>query len=398
MAKPYDFVVVGAGLIGLSTARALRQRYPEASLLVLEKETALAQHQSGRNSGVLHSGLYYAPGSLKAELTKTGRQAMLGFCDEHRIAYELCGKVVVATREEELPRLEVLYQRGLDNGLDLRLINAEDLAEIEPHASALQALWVPAAGIVDFPAVNRKLAQRLKAEGVEVRLGTRVVDIREDEQGLVVETSGGAVNAGFLISCAGLFSDRLARMAGLEPSVRIVPFRGEYFGLRKVMREKVRGLIYPLPNPKFPFLGVHLTRMLDGQVLAGPNAVFAYAREGYRSTDFNLRDFVEAAAYPGFLRLAMANLGTGLGEMLRAWSVRAFVRELQRLLPDIQPRDLHPARAGVRAQALGRDGKLVDDFLFARGARSLHVVNAPSPGATACLAIGEHVAGEVGIC
>ena len=391
----YDVVVVGGGLIGLSTARALRASYPGLRVLVLEKEEQLAQHQSGRNSGVLHSGLYYPQESEKARLTAAGRQAMLAFCDEHALAYDLCGKVVVATREEELPRLQALYQRGLENGLDISLLDESGLREIEPHARALRALWVPAAGIVDFPAVNHKLAELLAAEGVEVRRGSRVTAIRESADGLQLKTNRGVLRAGFLVNCAGLFSDRLARMSGLDPGVRIVPFRGEYYGLRKDARDRVRGLIYPLPAPDFPFLGVHLTRMIDGQVLAGPNAVLAYAREGYKATDINLRDLGEALAYPGFLRLALGNLGRGLGEMLRAWSPRAFVRDLQRMLPGIEAKDLHPARAGIRAQALGRDGKLVNDFLFARGERSLHVVNAPSPGATASLAIGRHVASQL---
>lgn len=388
----FDCAVIGAGLVGLSTARAVQRRFPGARVLVLEKEERVAMHQSGRNSGVLHSGVYYPPGSLKARLTAAGRSAMLQFCEEHRVAHELCGKVVLANWEGHLSRLAALAQRGKANGLQVELIDAQQLRGHEPHAQALQALWVPEAGVVDFPAVAGMLAKQIVASGGEVHLGARVRGLAFAHGVHQIRTHQGLVVAKFLVNCAGLFSDRLARRAGLDPELRIVPFRGEYFRLKGRARDKVRGLIYPLPDPDFPFLGVHLTRMTTGEVLAGPNAVLAFAREGYTAGDFNLGELSETISYPGFLRLARANLGHGLREMLRAGSRQRFAQALQRLVPSLIAEDLEPARTGVRAQAVDHDGSLVDDFRFVQGEQAVHVVNAPSPAATASLAIGDYVA------
>ena len=393
--RVYDFAVIGGGLIGLATARALQARLPDASLVLLEKENQVASHQSGRNSGVLHSGIYYKAGSLKSELTARGREVMLDFCTTHNIRSELCGKVIVASREDELPRLEALMQRGLDNRLDVKLIDAGELKHIEPHAKALKALWIPQAGIVDYRAVAEKLARGVRELGGAVRYGAKVLGVLDVRDGVTLKIQSGQIQAGFVVNCAGLFSDRLARMASVDPGLRIIPFRGEYFRLKPEARRYVRGLIYPLPDPEFPFLGVHLTRMTDGEVLVGPNAVFSLKREGYKTTEFSFRDALESMTYAGFWKLVLPNIGTGFGEMMRSWNVAAFTRAVQSLVPDIKMEDLLPARSGVRAQAVDRDGKLVEDFRFAKEKRWLHVLNAPSPGATASLAIGEYVAEHV---
>ncbi|UYN92549.1 MAG: L-2-hydroxyglutarate oxidase [Anaerolineales bacterium] len=392
--KTHDFAVIGAGLIGLATARALLQKYPGSSLVVLEKEPQVAAHQSGRNSGVLHSGIYYKHGSLKAQLTAAGRQAMLAFCDEHSIKYEMTGKLIVATNEEELPRLQPLYERGTENGLALEIIGPEGIAEIEPHVKAIQAIWVRQAGIVDYRHVAQALAEELVREGAEVRLNAKLQRFERKNGVLHLQTSNGEVQTRIAVNCGGLFSDRLARLTGIDPGLRIVPFRGEYFRLRAEAQHLVRGMVYPLADPRFPFLGVHLTRMTDGEVLVGPNAVFSLRREGYFSRDFELTDTLESLSYSGFWRLVLPNLGTGLGELMRSGSVRAFAREVQKMLPAIKAEHLLPARAGVRAQAVDTDGKLVEDFRFAHGDGWLHVLNAPSPGATASLAIGEYVAAQ----
>lgn len=388
----FDFAVVGGGLVGLASAYALLKAHPGASLVLLEKEPQVAAHQSGRNSGVLHSGIYYAPGSLKATLTAKGRKAMIEFCQRHGIAHEMCGKVILATTDEEVPRLEPLLQRGRDNGLNVKLIDAGELAEIEPEARASKAIWVPETGIVDYKTVASKLANEVKRMRAELRFGARWLasEIRGKDVGLL--TSDGRMQARLAVNCAGLFSDRIARATGVDPGLKIVPFRGEYFALKAEARKWVRGLIYPLADPRFPFLGVHLTRMTDGNVLAGPNAVFSLKREGYVGGDFDAGDTLESLTYSGFWRLVLPNMGAGLGEMLRAWNVRVFAAALQKLVPRLRGEHLEPARAGVRAQAVDRDGKLVDDFRFGRSEGWLHVLNAPSPAATASLAIGETIA------
>jgi L-2-hydroxyglutarate oxidase len=391
----FDFAIVGGGIIGLSTARALLQRYPNARLLVLEKEPGLARHQTGHNSGVIHSGVYYKPGSLKARYTREGVAALVEFCREQGIEHELCGKVIVATEPDELPLLDDLHERGLENGLKVEKIGPEELRELEPHASGLAALKVPEAGIVDFARIAEALAALVEEEGGELRTSTEVEGISETNNEVEISTNGGTFRTRTLVNCAGLHSDRVARLSGVEAGVKIVPFRGEYYELRPEKRYLVKNIIYPVPDPSFPFLDVHLTRTIEGGVDAGPNAVLALAREGYKKTDFNLRDSIEVLTYPGLWRLARAYWRTGLGEIVRSFSKKAFVRSLKKLVPEVEEEDLVPIEAGVRAQALTKDGKLVDDFLIVEGKNSVHVLNAPSPAATAAIPIGETVAKRI---
>ncbi len=391
----FDFAIVGGGIIGLSTARALLQRYPNARLLVLEKEPGLARHQTGHNSGVIHSGVYYKPGSLKARYTREGVAALVEFCREQGIEHELCGKVIVATEPDELPLLDDLHERGLENGLKVEKIGPEELRELEPHASGLAALKVPEAGIVDFARIAEALAALVEEEGGELRTSTEVEGISETNNEVEISTNGGTFRARTLVNCAGLHSDRVARLSGVEAGVKIVPFRGEYYELRPEKRYLVKNIIYPVPDPSFPFLDVHLTRTIEGGVDAGPNAVLALAREGYKKTDFNLRDSIEVLTYPGLWRLARAYWRTGLGEIVRSFSKKAFVRSLKKLVPEVEEEDLVPIEAGVRAQALAKDGKLVDDFLIVEGKNSVHVLNAPSPAATAAIPIGETIAKRI---
>jgi L-2-hydroxyglutarate oxidase len=391
----YDYAIVGGGIVGLAVARALGLRRPGARLLVIEKEAAWARHQTGHNSGVIHSGIYYAPGSLKARLSRAGSQSMVAFCREHNLRHEVCGKVIVATEERELPLLERLFQRGQANNLDVQRLNADQVREFEPHVRSLQGLRVPTTGIVDYRQVCATLAGLIEKQGGRLQLNTRLCGVREPAGSLVLETTQGFFETRFLVNCAGLHSDRVARLAEAEPAAQIVPFRGEYYELKPERRSLVKGLIYPVPNPDFPFLGVHFTRMIDGSVHAGPNAVLSFKREGYHRTDFNLRDTAETFLFPGFWRMLEKNLREGLKEMHRSFSKAAFVRSLQALIPEVQADDLVPSEAGVRAQALQPDGKLVDDFLFVRGTHSLHVCNAPSPAATASLEIAKIVVEQV---
>ena len=388
----YNVVVIGGGVVGLGVALEIIRRYPHLRLLLLEKEDRVARHQSGHNSGVIHSGVYYKPGSLKARLCVTGAAAMVEFCREHGIAHEVCGKVIVATHADELPRLEELRKRGEANGLTgLRMIGPEELKEIEPHAAGLKALVVPATGITDYAVVCEKYAELISAGGGTVLTSAAATGIRRSANEVVVETSRGAFSTDSLINCAGLFSDRISRMAGDEPGVMIVPFRGEYYDLTPERASLVRALIYPVPDPRFPFLGVHFTRRITGRVDAGPNAVLALAREGYRHRDINLRDLASSLAFPGFWRMARQHWRNGLDEWHRSLSKPAFVRALQRLLPEVGENDLVPGGSGVRAQALKPDGALVDDFQFVPSGKVLHVLNVPSPAATASLAIGKAI-------
>ena len=393
-----DVAVIGGGIVGLATAMALTER-TRATVVVLEAEDRLAAHQTGHNSGVIHSGLYYKPGSLRARDCVAGREALYRFCAEHGIAHERCGKVVVAVEEHELPRLEELERRGRANGLQgLRRLGPEEIREHEPHARGVAGLFVPDTGIVDYTAVAEVYAGCVRAAGGSVVTGARVTACRCDPSpggaaaGLVLETARGALRCGALVNCAGLHSDRVARLCGVEPGVRIVPFRGEYYELAPERRHLVRNLIYPVPDPAFPFLGVHFTRRVSGGVEAGPNAVLALKRDGYGRADFSLRDTAGLLGYGGFWRLGRRYWRMGLGEAWRSLSTAAFVAALRRLVPEIRPADVRRAGAGVRAQALGPDGRLLDDFCFADGERAVHVLNAPSPAATASIAIGRAVA------
>jgi len=390
-----DFVIVGGGIVGLATARELMMRFPRARAMLLEKESELSLHQTGRNSGVIHSGIYYKPGSFKARFARAGATSMVEFCREHGIPHEVCGKVIVATREEELPRLESLYERGLENELPVERISREEVAEVEPHVKCVGGIRVPTTGITDYRAVTLAYADSFMAAGGEVKFGCEVRAIRRSGAAHVVETTDGEIEARFVINCAGLHSDRIAKASGADPEAKIVPFRGEYFELVPAKRDLVKTLIYPVPNPEFPFLGVHFTKMIDGTVHAGPNAVLAFKREGYSKTDFDARDFFETMTFGGFWRMAGKHLGEGLKEIHRSLSKAAFVRSLQELIPEVKSEDLVPCKAGVRAQALRRNGKLVDDFLFESGPGILHVCNAPSPAATASLEIGKSIVEKV---
>jgi L-2-hydroxyglutarate oxidase len=385
-------VVVGAGLIGLATALALIRRVAGGRVVVLDKEDAIARHQSLRNSGVIHSGVYYRPGSLKAQFARAGARALLEFCDEHEIAYELCGKLIVATSEEELPRLADLEARAVANGVQLRRLDLREVHEVEPHVTAVAALHLPETGVVDFQSVACAYRHIVEEQGGELRLGTRVVGIESGRTGKVVVTNRGAVETRYVVNCAGLHSDRVAALDGVPLPVRIVPFRGEYYELTPERRGLVRALVYPVPEPQFPFLGVHLTRTIDGAVHAGPNAVLSLKREGYGKRDVDLRDLRDVFSYSGFWRLAARHGLEGARELHRSLSRRAFARALQRLVPELRSADLVPAPAGVRAQALLPDGRLADDFLIVVGERSSQLRNAPSPGATASLLIGQTLA------
>ncbi|HVF00373.1 MAG TPA: L-2-hydroxyglutarate oxidase [Rubrobacteraceae bacterium] len=391
----YDFAVIGGGIVGLSTAWTLLRRYPGAGVVVLEKEETLARHQTGHNSGVIHSGVYYKPGSMKARFAREGGNRLMELCEEHGVAYEICGKVIVATEPEEIPRLRNIYERGIENGLAVEKIGPEELGELEPYATGLAALKVPSTGIVDFVGVAGAFARMIADEGGELHVGTEVTGISETGDRVELRTSGESIRARILINCAGLHSDRVAALAGMETRARIVPFRGEYYDLAPESRHLVKNLIYPVPDPSFPFLGVHFTRKVQGGVETGPNAVLGLAREGYKKTDFRARDLAEVLSYPAFWRLASRNWRMGAGEVFRSLSKKAFVRGLRRLVPQVEKDDLVPVEAGVRAQALMKDGTLADDFLIVEGERSVHVLNAPSPAATACIPIGEAIVDRV---
>ncbi|WP_044499762.1 L-2-hydroxyglutarate oxidase [Nostoc sp. PCC 7107] len=391
----YDFAIVGGGIVGLSTAMSLGKRYPQARILVLEKESNWAFHQTGNNSGVIHSGIYYKPGSFKAKFCRDGSRSMVEFCQEHEIDHEICGKVIVATDEQEIPRLENLYKRGLENGLPVQKISPEEVKEIEPHVSCVAGIRVFSTGIVNYKQVCLKYAQLIQQQGGDLRLNTKVLKIATSGKNQVLETNQGKFETKFVINCAGLHSDRIAKLGGVEPNAKIVPFRGEYYELTPEKRYLVKTLIYPVPNPDFPFLGVHFTKMIDGTVHAGPNAVLSLKREGYKKTDFDLKDFAEVMTYPGFWKLAAKHADEGIQEIIRSFSKAAFVKSLQKLIPEVQAEDLVPTHAGVRAQALMDDGKLVDDFLIIPGQNSIHVCNAPSPAATSSLEIGKAIASQV---
>ena len=396
MTTPFDVGIVGAGIVGLATGWALSERY-RLRIVVLEAEDRVAAHQSSHNSGVLHSGLYYKPGSARARLCTEGREAMAQFCVQHGIAFDRCGKIVVATEPDEIPRLDDLERRGLENGLvGNRRLDPAGLREHEPHVAGIAGLWVPTTGIVDYPAVAAKLAELLTGSGHEVRLGHRLVSMKSDGGEFALGTTGGDVRCRTLVNCGGLYSDRVARICGVDPGVEIVPFRGEYYEIVPERRSLVRNLIYPVPDPRYPFLGVHFTRTTHGDIEAGPNAVLALRRDGYRWRDVSLRDLVGYLRYRGFRAMALKHWRTGVSEVLRSLSKARFHRSLQRLIPELTIDDIRPFRSGVRAQALDRDGQLVDDFRFVQAERMIHVLNAPSPAATASLSIGQTIAEMAG--
>jgi len=390
-----DTLLIGGGIVGLATAWALQRRSPKQRLVVLEKEVDWALHQTGRNSGVLHSGLYYRPGSLKATLCREGRRAMVAFCREHGIAHELCGKVVVGVQDRELPMLDKLSERGRENGLELETLTSDAVRQLEPEVRCLRGIRVPDTGIVNFREVCLKLVELLRAGGAELVTAEEVLGIRRRGGRIQLETSKGDWETQVLVNCAGLQSDRVAALDGLQVPARIVPFRGEYYELTEGRRHLVRSLIYPVPNPEFPFLGVHFTRMIDGSVHAGPNAVLSFKREGYTRTAFRMRDTWDTMTYGGFWRLAAKHWAEGSKEVVRSFIKSAFVRSLQQLVPAVQSADLVPSTPGVRAQALRPDGGLVDDFLIVHSDGAVHVLNAPSPAATASLEIGRKIVEEV---
>ncbi|WP_320068616.1 L-2-hydroxyglutarate oxidase [Micromonospora sp. RTGN7] len=385
------FVVVGGGIVGLAVAHRLVTDRPGDSVTVLEKEAGWAAHQTGHNSGVIHAGVYYKPGSMKATMCKAGSASMVEFCDEHGLSYDICGKLIVATDPAELPRLRALHARASANGLPARLIEAAEAAEYEPHVAAVAALHVSSTGIVDFGAVCRKLAELLAAAGADLRTRTEVTGVANRPDGVVITTTNGEVIGDVLINCAGLHADRISRLAGVPTPVRIVPFRGEYYELTPQRRDLVRGLIYPVPDPQFPFLGVHLTKMIDGSVHAGPNAVLATAREGYSWGRVSPRDVWDELSYRGLWALARRHYRYGLTEAARSLSKKKFAASLARLVPELTPADIVRAGAGVRAQAILPDGGLVDDFLIVEADRQVHVLNAPSPAATSSLEIARHI-------
>ena len=392
MADQFDLIIIGGGILGLATALTVTRQYPRLKLGVVEKESRLAVHQTGHNSGVIHSGIYYKPGSLKARTCVSGGTLLTEFCDRHDIPYERCGKVVVATSADELPRLEELHRRGTANGVaGLEMIGPERLRELEPHAAGIRALYAPPTGIIDYVRVAERYAALVQEAGGEIQCGRQVQKIVSADGQLVVETTGGALRARAVINCGGLQSDRIARLAGAEPALQIVPFRGEYYTLAAHKHALVNNLIYPVPDPAFPFLGVHFTRTLSGEREAGPNAVLAFAREGYRWADVVPQELWETLRFSGFRTIARRYWQTGLGEIYRSLNKAAFLRALQRLLPELRAEDLLPGGSGVRAQAIAADGALVDDFVITNSPHAIHVLNAPSPGATASLAIGQQV-------
>lgn len=391
----YDFAVIGGGIVGLSTAYTLLQRWPHKKVVVLEKETAWAFHQTGNNSGVIHSGIYYKPGSLKAQLCRTGCESIINFCKEHHIPFERCGKLIVATNPKELDSLDLLYDKGIKNGVEVSKISQSQAKEIEPHVYCLKALHVKSTGIINYQELCNKLVELLIARGANLHLNTNVKNILKHSNTYILETENREYQSNFLINCAGLQSDRIAKKLVSNLPAKIIPFRGEYYQLKPEKNYLVNALIYPVPNPSFPFLGVHFTRMINGSVHAGPNAVLSFKREGYQKTDFDWKDFIDVMSYPGFWKLASKHAREGIEEIVRSISKKAFVESLQQLVPEIKADDIVPAKAGVRAQALRIDGQLVDDFLIVKGDQCLNVCNAPSPAATSSLEIGKVVVEEV---
>ncbi len=393
MPVTYDVLIVGAGIVGLATALKIKEKKPTLSVVVLDKEDSIAQHQTGNNSGVIHSGLYYKPGSQKAINCITGYKMLVEFCDTHNIDYELCGKVVVAIDEAELPELEKLYKRGLEHGLEgLKMLDAEGIKAFEPHINGIKGFHVPQTGIVNYTLVAKKMAEVFKGLGGKIVLNAKVTKVDKTDSSVTVQAGNSRYKASYLVNCAGLYSDKVARLNGDNEPIKIIPFRGEYFKLSKEKEYLIKNLVYPVPDPDFPFLGVHFTRMKKGGVEAGPNAVLAYKREGYKKSQINLGEFFETLAWPGFRKVAAKYWKTGMGEFYRSYSKKAFTKALQRLLPEITMNDLVPGGAGVRAQACDKEGGLLDDFSIHESDRTVNVYNAPSPAATSSLAIGNTIA------
>lgn len=388
----YDIVIIGAGIVGLATALKLKQKSPDLKVAVLDKEANPAMHQTGNNSGVIHSGLYYKPGSLKALNCINGYNQLVRFCEEHNVPFERCGKVVVATREEEVPIMETLLERGQKNGLDgLKRLSGEEIKEYEPHVHGVAAIFVPQTGIVNYKKVSEKYLEIFQSLGGEFFPGHKVKKIIQKKEGVITETNTETFHSRIIVNCAGLYSDVIARMTGMAQDIKIIPFRGEYFELKPESHHLVKNLIYPVPDPAFPFLGVHFTRMIEGGIEAGPNAVFAFAKEGYTKGRINLNELIGSLRWPGFQKVAWKYWRTGMGEMYRSFSKGAFTRALQRLIPEIQETDLLPGGAGVRAQACDKNGGLLDDFVILENEFAVNVCNAPSPAATSSLSIGDTV-------
>ena len=391
----HDFLIVGAGIVGLASGMALLEENPGANVIILEKESHPGLHQTGHNSGVIHSGIYYKPGSYKAKFAKAGSESMRDFCLNHNIPHEICGKVIVASNNKELQQLEALYYRGVKNGLSPVRLTKEELLEREPHVNGLEAIYLPTTGIVDYQQVAGKMAEIFRSKGGQIVYDAEVKAISETGNAVSIDTDQHTYHANLLLNCSGLYSDRIAKMAGYLTDMRIFPFRGEYFKLKQERSYLVNHLIYPVPDPDFPFLGVHATRMIDGGIEVGPNAVPGLKREAYKKTSFAWKDFYEIISYPGIWKLGSSYAKEGAGEMVRSLSKKRFVENLRRLLPDISEDDLIAAPAGVRAQALQHDGTLIDDFFIVNGKRSIHVCNAPSPAATAALEIGKEISGRI---
>lgn len=388
----YDIIIIGAGLVGLATAYQTKLKNPDSKILILEKENDVALHQSGHNSGVIHSGIYYKPGSLKAKNCIEGYNSVINFAEKHGIRYDLCGKIIVATSQEELPLLDNIYKRGVENGLqDLKYLSREEFREIEPHCEGVKAIKVPQTGIIDYPGIAKKIKELFEELGGEVRLNNEVQNIIDKGSEIIVNTNISEFKTKKLISCAGLYSDKITKMTNEKNDVVIIPFRGEYYKIKDEKKYLVKHLIYPVPDPSFPFLGVHFTRMIDGNIEAGPNAVLAFKKEGYHFFDFNFNETMQTILWPGFRKIVTKYGKTGMGEMHRSLSKSAFTKALQKLLPEIQEDDLVPGGSGVRAQACDRNGGLIDDFDIVKNGNIIHVRNAPSPAATSCLSIGNKI-------
>ncbi|MFB5661332.1 L-2-hydroxyglutarate oxidase [Alteribacillus sp. HJP-4] len=391
----YDVAVIGSGIVGLSTALALLQKDPHLKIIIIEKEKEIGTHQTGNNSGVIHSGIYYKPGSLKARLAKKGNEEMIKFCKAYGIEFEQCGKLIVAKEKSELPLLENLYKRGIQNNLTLSRVSREEIAEREPYLRGIEGINVPSTGIVNFRDVAKMFEQLVKQKDAEVQCSTEVQDFVHHKDYTEIQTNNGLFQAKVLINCTGLFSDRVAELDNVKTNMKIIPFRGEYYELSEEKRHLVNKLIYPVPNPDFPFLGVHFTKMIDGRVTVGPNAVLGMKREGYKKTDFSWKDSYETLSYPGFWKVASGNITEGMKEMVRSIHKKTLVKELQKFIPAVEEKDLLPSKAGVRAQAIDQNGNMIDDFFIVKTRHAVHVCNAPSPAATASIEIGRYIANQV---